>query len=209
MKIINREIKVGTFEEWKEEDPSVYEKIFISESDANTEGEWYEETIEDFKDSKKEEGLEVDTVNFTGFLRQGDGASFTGEIDILKWLKFHKKTYLYPRVVYRIKKEEMSYKVGISRITSFYYHENTCRLDDAPWEDHFDWEKKITKDLNDQCNQLMQELEDYRKYQCQVLYTALDGEYEYLSSEEAVAEVLGKDVFDQYGKFFQSEACKC
>lgn len=50
--------------------------------------DWWESDFEYWKEELAKRGYEVDDIFFSGFWSQGDGASFTGSLDVLKWLKY-------------------------------------------------------------------------------------------------------------------------
>lgn len=47
---------------------------------------WWEDVYEMAKEDGIEKGFMIDSIYFSGFYSQGDGASWTGRIDIRKWL---------------------------------------------------------------------------------------------------------------------------
>jgi hypothetical protein len=57
--------------------------------DINVDHDWYQYTYDEFKIEMQTKGITVDEMNFTGFYSQGDGASFTGRVDMIQFLKVH------------------------------------------------------------------------------------------------------------------------
>lgn len=49
--------------------------------------EWWDSDFDYWKEELAKLGYEVEDIFFTGFWSQGDGACFTGSLDVLKWLK--------------------------------------------------------------------------------------------------------------------------
>ena len=60
-----------------ENNPSMFRDVYE---------EWYEHTINDFKDSLESLGFEEVQINFTGFWSQGDGACFHGKYSAVQTL---------------------------------------------------------------------------------------------------------------------------
>lgn len=51
--------------------------------------DWYEDSYERFKEEGYELGFVIGRINFTGFYSQGDGACWSGQIDLVQWLNTH------------------------------------------------------------------------------------------------------------------------
>jgi hypothetical protein len=49
--------------------------------------EWWEGVHEMAKEDGKEKGFYIDKINFSGFYSQGDGASWSGFVDVRQWLE--------------------------------------------------------------------------------------------------------------------------
>ena len=49
--------------------------------------EWWEGVYEMAKEDGKEKGFYIDKINFSGFCSQGDGASWSGFVDVRQWLE--------------------------------------------------------------------------------------------------------------------------
>ena len=49
--------------------------------------EWWEGTYEMAIEDGKEKGFYIDKIYFSGFCSQGDGASWTGQVDVRQWLE--------------------------------------------------------------------------------------------------------------------------
>ena len=57
------------------------------EQNAAPDYEWWDSTYEHFKEEGKAKGFEIDDINFSGFYRQGDGASWSGRVDMSVYLE--------------------------------------------------------------------------------------------------------------------------
>jgi hypothetical protein len=138
-------------------------------------------------------------ISFSGFYSQGDGASFTGSVDILKWLK-NKNDPKYTRIVKLLENNrttELDYGAVITR-HGHYYHERSTSL-------NLTWYPGKVYDMPN----LISLLEDLEKdidedivAQSIAIYRDLENEYNYLTSDEQVRDTLeiNEYEFDQNGK---------
>lgn len=53
--------------------------------------EWWDGTYDLAKEDGKEKGFDIDDIRFSGFWSQGDGASWTGTVDLIQFLEHHLK----------------------------------------------------------------------------------------------------------------------
>ena len=200
MEIVRKDIEVRTFKEWKEFDESVFEKILESHGDQQTSDEWYEHTYDYFEELAEKEGLTIKDMNFSGFWSQGDGASFTGTIDVPKWLRGQKKLSKYSKAMYHFKKGNLEKEVAVKRNSSNYVHEMTCYVEDIEWDRDYN-STILSGKTTALIRELDEELESYRVEKCYELYKRLEEEYEYLRSEESIMDWIGNDgtLFDENG----------
>ena len=184
------ETAVRTYEEWKEENrKDILEKIIEKNRDINIQhSDWYYPTIEDFCTRVEEKGFNVEAgdVRFTGFWCQGDGASFTGSIDILTFLRKTKQLTKYRSVVAKINNNIISDTVTIDQISYQYCHENTCSVEDIEVYD----EDLITPKVQDLLDELYALLEETRYDLCKELYSELQSDYDSLTSDEYIIETI-------------------
>jgi hypothetical protein len=154
---------------------------------------WYEFALEDWKEQLQASGIEDAEIHFTGFWSQGDGASFTGRVDLPAWMKATKKAGKY-RALYNaaIGEGDTTASATLDRIDSHYYHEYTVRAhisvdasSDIYYNDKERWER-----LNDQATEIEQELTAWHERTARTIYKELQEEYEYQTSDEQVAESL-------------------
>jgi hypothetical protein len=173
---------------------------------------WWESTQEYW--AEKLEGLGIytatDSMHFSGFGSQGDGACFTGSINLKEFLEAHpdlKKEHvnLYMAVVpFDTRGAACEYfDIELTRvlgIKSSYSHENTVQL--GSWdlnilpeydtEDGEDYERLIIDaeaDIEWQCREYMKEL-----------YKDLEKEYEYMQSMECFLEEVDYKDFNEDGE---------
>jgi len=161
--------------------------------------EWWDYTYDDFKTQMAERGITVTDIRFSGFSSQGDGASFTGHVEgdeLPKFLQVNKLAGKYTAIDFFAKLGELG--ITVWRTSSRYAHYNTTDVevtDDIynPFAES-SIRHTVYSSLEDQ---LLTELDAFRGEvkeimhdHMQDLYKALNDEYDYLTSDEAVLETL-------------------
>jgi hypothetical protein len=195
------------------------EEAIEANRDINTYHDWHEYVIEGFKGDLADEGVSVDDVQFTGFYSQGDGASFTGEVEDMK--KFLVETLslteysdeelaeLPADVKEKVEGFIATLTISFNRKESRYSHERTCQTDtwceivrSTFYEDEYpDYKILLTNrvltgnpivfmDLEQEESRIDEIAEEWRLEQCIELYRFLENEYDSLQSDEDVAETL-------------------
>ena len=195
------------------------EEAIEANRDINTYHDWHEYAIEEFQSDLADEGVSVDDVQFTGFYSQGDGASFTGEVEDMK--KFLVETLslteysdeelaeLPADVKEKVEGFIATLTISFNRKESRYSHENTCQADtwseivrSTFYEDEYpDYKILLTNrvltgnpivfmDLEQEESRIDEIAEEWRLEQCIELYRFLENEYDSLQSDEDVAETL-------------------
>lgn len=174
--------KVYTFNELTQD---AQKKAIERFADINTDTEWYQCTIEDFKSSSF---FDIDNVFFSGFYSQGDGAMFEYSginkkfidsiIDTLS-ISTWKKSIL--------KKCVSIYATGKHR--GRYYHEKSCSHNIS-----IECTENAYPNIECLINLYSSEIENgiIDKYEelCIHLYKTLEKEYNFLTSEEAIKESI-------------------
>lgn len=184
----------------------------------NTEDtDWADTVREDFIAKMRERGIDVDNVHWSGFCNQGDGACFEGRIvDMSLFFKRHVtdrakegEEALFPMI--RISIDGINSNHYWWRHNGRYYHEHSL-VHDAAVADFEDacghvydveqmrdcgvtlWEEQYDKECEDFSTMVQDLVRDY----CVELYRALNDEYDYLTSDEAVADSLyANDVHEE------------
>ena len=195
------------------------EEAIEANRDINTHYDWHGYAIEEFKEDLADEGVSVDDVQFTGFYSQGDGASFTGEVEDMK--KFLVETVslteysddeldeLPADVKEKVEGFVATLTISFNRKESRYSHVKTCQADtwseivrSTFYEDEYpDYKILFTNrvltgnpivfmDLEHEESRIDEIAEEWRLKQCIELYRSLEDEYDSLQSDEAVAETL-------------------
>jgi hypothetical protein len=150
---------------------------------------WFESIFEEFSENVKKLGFDVitDDIQFSGFWCQGDGASFTGTINLLDFLRSRKKLTKFKNLVRCVRNNTVENIVSIERTSTFYSHENTCTV----------CEIEVYDDIGIISQQELEELqelvEEARLDLCKNLYEKLEDECAELSSDEAIIKSLEID----------------
>lgn len=180
--------------------------------DINVHDNWYDHVYEEFKDDMGNIGIHVDEIYFSGFWSQGDGACFDGYVD--DWIKFlptighkhpvllefakaqwqwstyHRGLYTNSGSVYHDDETEDPYTYGDDELFIEYYTPHPdCELRSKAWLavlKTFDYDQ-IRNDIKEE---LTSHMDDF--------YSRLENEYEYLTSDEQVAEtIIANDLYKE------------
>jgi hypothetical protein len=131
-----------------------------------------DEILEEFKEKVLEQGFVINDIAFTGFHSQGDGASFTGYINIKKYIEYRDLTD-YKTVLELIETEQIADFVIIHRSNSRYSHEKTTYVDEI---EEYDYE--LSQENKDMLYRLYEDLEGTRYDLSLDLYKTLELAYE-------------------------------
>lgn len=129
-------------------------------------------------------------INFSGFYSQGDGASFTGEVDVVKWLKRFPENKDYKRIL-KLIDSNFVYPTDSSIVRDRwhnYVHWNTTSL-------NMNWD--MNGRLGTSASNVMKVLDEieaaiFAEHQQlnKDIYTALEKEWDSLNSDEYVDETI-------------------
>ena len=186
--------------------PDLLEKVINKNRDINTGmgDDWWSTTYDDWTEKLESLGYRDIDIRFSGFWSQGDGASFTGNVDTLLWIEVNDINGKYKRIYDLLKEDRIEiYDDRILRdrwtnhvhwnTTSLYFeiqysfgacldYANIDALTDELKDDIF----KHHQDLNNQ------------------IYNDLSASYDYLESDQAVVDALAANEyeFDSEGNIF-------
>jgi uncharacterized protein YfbU (UPF0304 family) len=159
--------------------------------------DWYEFVYESFKERMEKQGITADEMSFSGFWSQGDGASFTGCINPLRFLRKH-----FPKDYPMLRKVVgLGGRVHLAwKHSGRYYHEysNTFDLDvdrvGNCIETPTDFHEQVVASYDNMLQEELSTFEDdaipiIRGYMRE-LYRELEKEYDYLTSDEVVSETI-------------------
>lgn len=186
MKIIKQEIY--KFSELSEK---TKEKVLEKNRNINVEfTDWYDSIKEFYIEAGKLIGIDIDKIYFSGFSSQGDGACFEGNYEYkkggLKKLKkeFPKETKLH-EIAGKLQKEQRKFFYELYadvKHRGHYYHENCT-------------------DINVYKNSELienEEIVELLRYFMQEIYSGLEKEFEYQTSDKVVKESLEINEYEFY-----------
>ena len=181
MEVITKEIEVYEFDELSKE---AQEKAIDDNRYTQIDGvEWSYWTIAEKRGELEKLGFIGPEISFSGFCNQGDGASFScNSFDLQKWLTASGADKKY----HKLAKIDVNYLNGYIRKNSYanhYCHEKTGCFE-------FNTEKGVSIRLGKLIDELEAEIEAHRLELSRSIYTALNDEYDYLTSDESVFESL-------------------
>lgn len=173
----------------------VRERVLEEHRDINVDYDWAELIIDDFKEEMKSFGISVSVVYWSGFWSQGDGACFEGSIsDMSTLLNSVDALKSYANII-DIQEIVMSWT---SR--GNHCHEHTLRFElyDHRYEPDGDEPADVIKRTlvrydNSRIDGLEKDIAEWVREQCRALYTNLEEEYEYRTSDEQIIETLEAD----------------
>jgi len=91
--------------------------------------EWWEGTYEMAKEDGKEKGFYIDKIFFSGFCSQGDGASWTGQVDVRQWLEENLPDSIGLSAWCQLIQEDVVSKfVKVEANNTHYCHESTMQF---------------------------------------------------------------------------------
>lgn len=163
---------------------------------------WWDCVYADFKQDMVDIGLAVDTIQFSGFCRQGDGACFNGYI--CNWALFLPTIGYTDPALLALAREAWSSDI---RHTGRYCHEHSAvfaldltnpdELDDAGF---IEWHSPYKSELQSRAWVALLKRYDYAKIQSDIeeacrghmrtLYKRLEEEHDWLTSDECVWEMV-------------------
>ena len=190
--------------------------------DQNTYDGWAETVMEEWKNEFLNAiGFERADICWTGFSNQGDGSSFTAQINLTKVIEFFTATITptqgvngdkpqdyYNFVAYQLGYREPvilgnnNYKAILPQTTDFtvsiyrschrYCHENSCKIESFNnMHEKTPDYEKVTVQFND----LMIKLEELRYNLSKIIYQQLEAEYTHATSDEALLELAEANDF--------------
>lgn len=192
------------------------ERVRSKLGEWQTNGEWYDYVYELWNEALDQIGFTDATISFSGFASQGDGASFTSDVDVEKllWFMTHKikgkncieptkrtgdKEDFLPYVVHHLNgdygydvrwkklvKHADDISVKITRDRGMYVHEKTCSVE---------LQSFLDEKHDDLVNEWEKAIEELRYDLCKRIYKHLEEEYFALLEDEALIE------FDEGNKY--------
>jgi hypothetical protein len=190
--------------------------------------EWWEHTYSYATEQGKERGFDIEDIRFSGFCSQGDGASWTGRVDLKQFLEHHLKEdnpeygrYFVLQAILNEGYDWVEQYTNVNRSGYHYVHDNMMRLEsinysrletlEAGDEERLQEEGPLQRadiyqlreginidDLIDKLDTWV--LEEAQAYARQI-YKDLGSEYDHLTSDESLIEAAESNgwMFDEDG----------
>jgi hypothetical protein len=185
------EIKSYSFEELT---PEIQRNVLDDHRNWNVESfDWWDSVYSDFKETAKDHGFKVGEIYFSGFGSQGDGAMFEGEIYLLDHLKITNSHLRLQKICSQFYNDRLKFKHS-----GHYYHENSysveCDLEASVYGEY--------SNIDGLLRVLQIEIESNYKTLCKLLYSNLETEFNYLTSDECIKEglIINNYLFTENGK---------
>jgi hypothetical protein len=190
--------------------------------------DWHEDIYARAKEDGYERGFNIDEIQFSGFHSQGDGASWTGHIDLPEFLEYHNKQESDDYTQYVMLRELIKDgwcedKVVVSRNGFYYNHSGTMKTQGI--DDRIDYAeddsvmdrgileganvKELAKSIG--TDELFNELDNWALHKAQKfadeIYKQLKEEYEAYTSEEYFIDLCDINGwrFDQRGILIEGD----
>ncbi len=188
--------------------PRIVQDKLVKKFKDNYPGDnWSDDTVSEIESELEEMGYSNIDVSFSGFWSQGDGASFTADLDVLEYIK-----YLYNKA---IEKGEIPpiYTRLINVLENNHVWIDTCTIIRDRWVHYVHWNTTSLYMEYDKDEHITGEnwlsteslLEDLRKHIFahhqqlnKEIYSRLEEEYYSITSDDYVREILLDDNDSQY-----------
>lgn len=183
--------KTITLYKFEELSEAAQKKVIDKNYDINVDNEfWHESVIDDAKEQGKPLGFDIKKIYFSGFSSQGDGACFAGSFDganikaeeLKKNCPEDRELHRIANQLAEIQKETAN--IGFSVVHCGHYNHKGCT--------EFSFE--IPEELEEICaakiNQAEETLTELARDYMEWIYSQLETQYEYLTSEEQIKETL-------------------
>lgn len=160
--------------------PDLKNKVIEDNGEINVEYNWWDHIFYEFgKDMETQWGLLVNQkeIYFSGFWSQGDGASFTGRVDLN--YKLVKELTGRPSL---LTTEESEFYFLIKRISNHYSHNGTMGIES--------YDGEFPEDKLGSFQEFEKKVLEFARNKADDLYKILSDEYDYLTSTEQVSETL-------------------
>lgn len=200
MRTIIKEEIIYSWEDVKN-NPEFLEKVLDRHRDINTLDDWWDFVYDDCIEKLKSLGYYNIDIRFSGFYSQGDGASFTGNVDVLEWISVNDKEGKYKRISKLINNGVIDIQTNkiVRDNFSRYVHENTTSVYiDMNYQygacKNYNNIEAILKDLEDDIDKHHVDLN-------KEIYRSLEDTYDYLHSDQSVCDTLEANdyEFDEQG----------
>lgn len=143
--------------------------------------------------------FDVEDIQYSGFASQGDGASWTGNVNLKKWCEKNS-----PEALPFVNDNEIETWAAVVRTDSHYVHENTIRVeviehatkvtyDSSPFEGSLE---EYYAHVEGVVDDLVLEVTDAVKDFCREIYKELEEEYNYTQTDEYLMDLIEANQYD-------------
>lgn len=193
------EQKIYDYQDVVDDVDGIKSKVLSELLDINTDDNWYEDDFSFIKEKAlTERGIQIDTIRFSGFCSQGDGASILGSINIKDFCKLHNITCRFMTLADRISIDIVQKTNGFS---AHYVHENTVETDV-----NIDIDEDATPNIYEALETLSVQIEEALALRStnKDIYKQLNDQWDYLRSEKGILETIEANEYEftNEGKIF-------
>jgi hypothetical protein len=170
---------------YSELDEKAKQKALENLRDINTDyNGWDDYVIEGATEDLTALGFEDVKISYNGFYSQGDGASFTAHVNIIKFIEANKLKTRFAALYKFAKSEGSNITACVSR-SGHYYHEMTmsAEVDGHLYSDVPD---NVTKQGDDLHGVIL----EIARAQAKKIYRDLESEYEAQTGDEAIVDTI-------------------
>jgi len=191
---MQEETRTQALYQFDELSEAAQKKALETLSDVNFFDDWAEFTTNEFRDFLEVIGVTDPVISFSGFSSQGDGLSFTGIYSYVKGSRKDAEDFYKPiaerckvemDIIFGLQKKYFYKLEGkLNRTSRHYSHENTVTFD-------MDYRLEV-KDFSAVEDELIGAFRGIM----QEMYQALESEYDYLSSRDAIKESIDANGYE-------------
>ena len=145
--------------------------------------------IPNFKEEMEKYGVSRIDVSYSGFWSQGDGASFTGLVDLKKYIKETKQEKYYAKLLKAMENEDVDDSLLIERTSHQYAHENTIRANDVRYNGE-------DKEIQAQADRLSEEMTSFAREKSRELYKQMNDDYDNATSDESLKDSINVNEYE-------------
>lgn len=177
---------------------------------------WWDYIYEDAKENGKDLGFQIEVIYFSGFHSQGDGASWSGSVDVIEWLEKNKKDDPKAQILIELVEDGWINKRVVISTNWRYSHAGSMNYDDVEMVEPVEGSvvskgilkgapvKSLIEAACDLLLTLPDDILESAKDYAHDIYRNLRDEYEYLCSEQYIVEMCDANeyLFSEDGKRF-------
>lgn len=182
----NLNVEVYQYDELSEE---AKEKARQEFHDINVEYvHWWDFTYEYWTEKLEAMGFYDIDISFSGFWNQGDGASFTGKVDIIKYIRSQKMATEYQWLLNGAEHKGWCFYITIDR-SGHYVHDNSTSVSiDPRWSSDLtpDQERKLGREIDKLTSRIKHHVVELNRK----IYRDLEEDYNSQTSDEVVADTI-------------------